>query len=88
MNVAEPGLLSGVLLGFTSVSNEASDGGIVADLPSPFASRAASRAHFLLTEVMSILAIYAVKVSQNVSSMTTSLILNSAIEYHLFYRVC
>jgi hypothetical protein len=67
----KPGLLSGVCSGFASTSIDASQGGIVADLPRPFASNAASKAHFLFTDVINALTILTVKVSQNVSSTGT-----------------
>jgi hypothetical protein len=56
----------------------------VADLPKPFASSADSSAHFLFTEVTSILATRAVNVSQYVSSIGTSFtfiaVVNSSVD--------
>ena len=75
----KPGLPSGVSSGLASHSIEASDGGIVADLPRPYASNADSNAHFLFTDVTRIRAMFTLKVSQKVSSIGTPLTVNSAI---------
>ncbi len=74
--IMKPGLPSGVSSDLASDSMEASEGGIVADLPRPLVSKADSKAHFLFTDVTRIRAMCALKVSQNVSSMGTPLISN------------
>jgi hypothetical protein len=77
----KPGRPSGVSSAVASVSMEASQGGMVADLPKPFASRADSIAHFLFTEVTSILATRAVNVSQYVSSIGTPFTFISIVNF-------
>ena len=64
-----PGRPSGVSLGDTRVSTDASAGDIIIDYANPAAVLAAIKAHFSLAAVISILPAHMGNISANVSSM-------------------